>query len=193
MEKKKIGSRSYFPRYTDKKALGVGHLDKGRKVSELTQEQLDEIKEAFMLFDTNHTGTINVRELRAAMRALGFQVKKEELKEMLDGIDKNGNSEINMEEFIKLMSGKMGLRDTKEEILKVFQLFDVDNSGYITLKNLRRIVNELGEQLSEQDLQEMIEEADRDQDGQISPDEFYRVMKKRSNNPLDDWSDDEEY
>ena len=39
----------------------------------------------------------------------------------------------------------------------------------------------------------MIDEADRDNDGQISPEEFYRIMKKRGNNPLDDWSDDEEF
>eukprot|EP00954_Amorphochlora_amoebiformis_P027848 1388324-Amorphochlora_amoeboformis.AAC.1 len=172
--------------------FGHGKPDKQQKQTPLTPEQLDEIKEAFSLFDSNHTGTINVRELRAAMRALGFQVKKEEVKRMLDDIDKDGNSEITLEEFTKMMSGKMGSRDTREEILKVFQLFDVDNSGFITLKNLRRICTELGEQLSEQDLAEMIDEADRDQDGQISPDEFYRVMKKRGNNPLDDWSSDED-
>ena len=110
-------------------------------------------------------GTINVRELRAAMRALGFQVKREEVKQMLDDLDIDGHSQINLSEFTKMMTGKMvttcsmlsarvlkikflqGSRDTKEEIMKVFQLFDEDNSGFITEKNLRRICHELGEQL----------------------------------------------
>eukprot|EP00466_Bigelowiella_natans_P016731 jgi/Bigna1/89126/estExt_fgenesh1_pg.C_440052 len=188
---KTTGNR-FLSRYSDAKGLFGKKSKPSSKAEPLTEEQLDEIKEAFTLFDTNHTGTINVRELKAAMRALGFQLKREEVKKMLDDIDKDGNSEITLDEFTNMMAQKMPLRDTKEEILKVFKLFDVDNSGYITLKNLRRICQELGEQLSEQDMAEMIEEADRDQDGQISPDEFYRVMKKRGNNPLDDWSSDED-
>lgn len=48
-----------------------------------------------------------MRELRAAMRALGFQVKKDEMKRMLDDVDKDGYSEINLDEFTKMMTGKM--------------------------------------------------------------------------------------
>ena len=54
-----------------------------RDEEELTKEQLEEIKEAFNLFDTDHSGTIDIRELKAAMRALGFEVKKEEVRRML--------------------------------------------------------------------------------------------------------------
>ena len=68
------------------------------------------------------------------MRALGFQVRKEEMKKMLDDLDKDGNSTVNLKEFTRMMRGKMSLRDTREEILKVFQLFDEDNSGFITEK-----------------------------------------------------------
>jgi Ca2+-binding EF-hand superfamily protein len=48
----------------------------------LTEEQLEEIKEAFNLFDSNHSGTVDVREFKAAMRALGFELKKEEIKKV---------------------------------------------------------------------------------------------------------------
>mmetsp|Transcript_39442 Transcript_39442/g.84055 ORF Transcript_39442/g.84055 Transcript_39442/m.84055 type:complete len:93 (+) Transcript_39442:2-280(+) len=91
------------------------------------------------------------------------------------------------------MTDKMGTRDTEEEIMKVFQLFDEDNTGFITFKNLKKICQELGENLTDEEIQEMIEEADRNGDDQIDPEEFYRVMKKRNDNPLDDWdSSDEE-
>jgi centrin-1 len=159
---------------------------------ELTEEQQEEIKEAFNLFDTNHSGTIDVRELKAAMRALGFEMKKEEVRQMLLDIHKEPTDNIDFHEFTLMMSGKMGQRDTEEEILKVFQLFDEDNSGYITFRNLRRICQELGENLSDPEIQEMIDEADRDNDGHISPAEFLRVMKKRGDNPLDDWDSDED-
>lgn len=74
----------------------------------------------------------------------------------------------------------------------MFRLFDEDNTGFITFRNLRKICQELGESLTDAEIQEMITEADTDDDGQISFQEFYRVMKKRGDNPLDDWDSDEE-
>lgn len=69
-------------------------------------------------------------------------------------------------------------RDPLEEIRKAFQLFDDDGSNFISLKNLRRVAKELGETMTDDELQEMIDEADRDGDGQISEEEFIRIMKK---------------
>lgn len=84
-------------------------------------------------------------------------------------------------------------RDTREEIMKVFSLFDDDTTGAISFRNLKRVATELGENLTDEELQEMIDEADRDGDGLINEDEFFRVMKKRGDNPLDDLdSDDDE-
>jgi len=52
-------------------------------------------------------GTIDLRELKAAMRALGFEMKKEEVQKMLASIDKDGNGEISLDEFVTMMTGKM--------------------------------------------------------------------------------------
>ncbi len=76
------------------------------------------------------------------------------------------------------MTVKMAERDPREEILKAFRLFDDDNSGKISLRNLKRVARELGETMTDDELQEMIEEADRDGDGEISEEDFIRVMKK---------------
>ena len=76
------------------------------------------------------------------------------------------------------MTVKMAERAPREEILKAFRLFDDDNTGKISLKNLKRVARELGETMSEEELQEMIDEADRDGDGEISEEEFIRIMKK---------------
>ena len=57
-------------------------------------------------------------------------------------------------------------------------MFDDDTTGKISLKNLKRVARELGETMNDDELQEMIDEADRDGDGEISEEEFIRIMKK---------------
>eukprot|EP01016_Furgasonia_blochmanni_P008111 TRINITY_DN13256_c0_g1_i3.p2 TRINITY_DN13256_c0_g1~~TRINITY_DN13256_c0_g1_i3.p2 ORF type:complete len:167 (-),score=90.22 TRINITY_DN13256_c0_g1_i3:11-511(-) len=146
--------------------------------TELTEEQRQEIKEAFDLFDTEGSGVIDAKELKVAMRALGFEPKKEEVKRMIAEIDKEGKGVIEFQDFLDLMTVKMAERDPKEEILKAFKLFDDDNTGKITLKNLKRVARELGETMTDDELMEMIEEADRDGDGEISEEDFIRIMKK---------------
>ena len=122
---------------------------------------MEEIREAFNLFDTDSSGSIDAKELKAAMRALGFQVKKAEIRQMISDIDKDASGSIEFDEFVEMMTGKMGERDSREEIMKVFELFDDDNSGKISFRNLKRVANELGENLTDEELQEMIDEADR--------------------------------
>ncbi len=62
--------------------------------------------------------------------------------------------------------------------MKAFKLFDDDETGKITFKNLKRACKELGENLTDEELQEMIDEADRDGDGEINQEEFLRIMRK---------------
>ena len=66
----------------------------------LSEEQIEEIREAFNLFDTDHSGNIDYRELKAAMRALGFEVKKEELKKMITDIDADGSGYLDEEDLL---------------------------------------------------------------------------------------------
>lgn len=179
-------------------------------IPELTEDQRQEIKEAFDLFDTDGSGMIDTRELKVAMRALGFEPRKDELKQLLSAVSAGGNagggkkvaggltnaeaaaefnatnggddaaSAITYPQFVQLMSRKMTERDSREEMLKAFRLFDDDETGKISFKNLKRVAMELGENMTDAELQEMIDEADRDGDGEVSEEEFLRLMKKTS-------------
>ena len=102
------------------------------------------------------------------MRALGFEPKKEEVKKMIAYVDIEGKGVIEFTDFMQLMTGKISERDPREEILKAFRLFDDDSTGKISLKNLKRVARQLGETMTEEELQEMIDEADRDGDGEIN-------------------------
>merc|ERR1711907_521859 len=128
-----------------------------------------EIKEAFDLFDTDGSGNIDSKELKVAMRALGFESKKEEIQKMISDVDDDGSGTIEYEEFLKMMTHK---------ILNRYRLFDDDETGKISFKNLKRVAKELGERMTDEELQEMIDEADRDGDGEVNEEEFLRIMKK---------------
>ena len=126
------------------------------------------------------------------MRALGFTIKKAEIRQMIQDIDKDDSGTVDFDEFVEMMTGRMTSRDSKEEIQKVFALFDEDATGKITFRDLKKAVTELGENISDEEIMEMIEEADRVGDGTINFEEFYRVMKKRGDDPLDDLDSDED-
>merc|ERR1711861_122442 len=81
-----------------------------KKPGQLSDEQLDEIREAFSLFDSDASGMIDIRGLKAAMRALGFEVKNEELKKMVTDIDNDGNGTIEFAEFLMMMTQRWARR-----------------------------------------------------------------------------------
>ncbi|EGR33088.1 hypothetical protein IMG5_062100 [Ichthyophthirius multifiliis] len=153
---------------------------KRKQKQELTEEQRQEIKEAFDLFDTEKTGTVDYHELKVIMRALGFDVRKQEVLQIIKEYDRDETGHIQYADFVEIMTQRYNDRDPTEEILKAFKLFDEDNSGKISLRNLKRVARELGETLTDDELQAMIDEFDRDQDGQISQEEFLAIMKQTS-------------
>merc|ERR1719295_677969 len=114
------------------------------------------------------------------MKALGNEVKKDDLRKIFFDLDRDTSEKISLPEFEKIMTERFSKRDTREEVDKIFRLFDEDKKGFITFKNLKRVVQELGEDLNDDEIQEMIDEADKDEDGKVSPNEFFRVMKRRS-------------
>ena len=146
----------------------------------LTEDEIEEIKEAFDLFDTDGSGTIDPKELRAAMQSLGFEAKNQTIFQMISDLDKNKSGSIDFEEFLDMMTARMSDKDTREDISKVFRLFDDDTSGSITLRNLRRVAKELGETMTDEELQEMIDRADSNGDGAVSMDDFYNIMTKKT-------------
>ena len=144
----------------------------------LTEEQKQEIKEAFELFDTEGQGKIDAKELKVAMSAMGFQPKKEEVRKILTEYDREGTGTIEFQDFLDLMTLKMQERDPIEEMKQAFRLFIDDEHDKISLRHLKRVAKELGENMTDEELQEMLDEADRDGDGEISEDDFIRIMSK---------------
>ena len=151
-------------------------MTRPKKRTELTEEQKQEIKEAFDLFDTDGSGNIDQKELKVAMRALGFEPKREEVRRMIAESNRDGSGTISFETFQEVMALKMHARNPKEEAIKAFRLFDDDETGTISLKNLRRVAKELGENMTDDELQEVIDFCDKDGRGEILLEDFCTVL-----------------
>ena len=113
------------------------------------------------------------------MRALGFAPRKEQLSRVLlqSGIAVKAH-QISCPDFVTVISHLRNERDIQEEMMKAFELFDVDKTGNISAENLRTVADQLGEKMTDEELAEMIREADMDKDGVVSDTEFLRIMKK---------------
>mmetsp|Transcript_32093 Transcript_32093/g.49070 ORF Transcript_32093/g.49070 Transcript_32093/m.49070 type:complete len:113 (+) Transcript_32093:319-657(+) len=107
-----------------------------KKMKELTEEQKEEIDNAFLLFDKDGSKSIDVGELKDAMKALGIFLKKEEVKQKMTKVDKDGSGAIDENEFMALMAEQIELRNQEEELRKVFRIYDDDDNGIITALNL---------------------------------------------------------
>ncbi|XP_022138814.1 calmodulin-like protein 8 [Momordica charantia] len=144
----------------------------------LAKEQMDELEEAFCLFDKNRDGCITPDELRTVMiRQLGLNPTEQELKDMIREVDADGNGTIEFGEFLTLMS-KIMKEEAEEKLKEAFKVFDKNQDGYISANELSHVhvMLNLGEKLTEEEVVQMIREADLDGDGRVNYDEFVKIM-----------------
>ncbi|PSR92769.1 Calmodulin-like protein [Actinidia chinensis var. chinensis] len=140
------------------------------------EEQIVEFQEVFSLFDKDGDGCITVEELATVIRSLDQNPTEEELQDMINEIDADGNGTIEFTEFLNFMANRMKETDAEEELKEAFKVFDKDQNGYISATELRQVMINLGEKLSDEEVDQMIKEADLDGDGQVNFDEFVKMM-----------------
>lgn len=107
------------------------------------RHQLQMHKEAFELFDTDGSGTISLNELKVAIKALGMDINSLEVQKMIRDIDADGDGTIDLDEFHDMMNAEGEV--SREELGRLFKLFDSDKSTELTLENLRTISHQLDE------------------------------------------------
>eukprot|EP00088_Acartia_fossae_P037694 TRINITY_DN38915_c0_g1_i1.p1 TRINITY_DN38915_c0_g1~~TRINITY_DN38915_c0_g1_i1.p1 ORF type:complete len:148 (+),score=40.10 TRINITY_DN38915_c0_g1_i1:69-512(+) len=136
----------------------------------LSDQQKNEFKEAFGYFDKNSNGTIASSELGRVMRCLGATPTDAQVSEIISNL-KNAET-IDLETFLTIMAEYRIEDDSIEEIREAFSVFDNDGSGTIAAAELKYMLTNLGERLSEQEVEEFMKGAGVDGEGMVEYEKF---------------------
>jgi len=146
----------------------------------LDVEQIDALKNGFDGFDKDNTGLISATGMQMIFKMIGVSVQKAVLEEAVTehGFDME-SAKIDFLAFCHISAKFMteedeeGLRD---ELKEAFRIYDRDGQGFITTDVLKEILREIDSELTEEDLDNIIEEVDEDGSGTLDFDEFQGMM-----------------
>lgn len=137
---------------------------------EVTEEEVKDMKRAFDMLDEDRSGSIDVEELQNAAFSLGIAMDSN-IKKLLPA-----DEQITFDDFYNKMTAKLTPDDGVDEIMNIFELFDTDRTGTISLDNLKTMAKVIGAKEDEHTMQEMLNLLDTDGDGELDPVDFYTCI-----------------
>ncbi|KAI5256995.1 calcium-binding protein 5 [Manis pentadactyla] len=149
----------------------------------LGQDEIEELREAFLEFDKDRDGFISCKDLGNLMRTMGYMPTEMELTELGQQIRMNLGGRVDFDDFVELMTPKL-LAETAgmigvQEMRDAFKEFDTNGDGEITLVELQQAMQRLlGEQLTAREISEVVQEADVNGDGTVDFEEFVKMMSR---------------
>jgi calmodulin len=141
-------------------------------MEEISAKKIKEYRDAFELFDRDKDGSIGKEELGQVMKCLTVGDNESIVKDIIAELDVDGNNKIDFEEFVLIMHRRSKELNNPHDLKNAFKIFDKDHDKKISNSELREIMAMLGDQLSEEEVEEIIKEADHDEDGMIDYEEF---------------------
>lgn len=91
-------------------------------------------------------------------------------------LEENGDGTIDFAEFIKLATAKPTSHDSRAEVAKIFKAFDYNRSGKFSVIELKKVALDLGENVDDDEIEDMFSRADLDKDGFVTGEDFYNIM-----------------
>lgn len=131
-----------------------------------------------MIRNAGSDGSVDSSQVSGIMKAIGQNPSDAEIQDMVNQVDKDGTGSIDFPEFLMMMALKVDSENAEDEIREAFGVFDGDGNGFINRQELALVMSNLGEKLTSDEIQGMIDEADVDGDGQINYEEFYNMMSR---------------
>ncbi|XP_020578786.1 putative calcium-binding protein CML19 [Phalaenopsis equestris] len=140
-----------------------------------------EMKHLFSRFDTNGDGKISLSELQLLMKTIGEELCCEEAKAFLQHAELDDDDLLDMEGFMRLV--EMGTSeeeksyDEEHVVMEAFKLYEMEGSGFITDRSLKRMLSRLGSSRPIEQCRSMIFSFDMNGDGVLCFDEFKAMMR----------------
>ncbi|XP_064617236.1 troponin C-like isoform X2 [Liolophura sinensis] len=142
----------------------------------VSEKQFNDAKEAFKLFDKKGEGRVPMKELYNVFKSLALQVENDKLKNWADEQDEDGTGFIDWDRFKLLFERKLREDEDERELKDAFRVLDKNNRGVIDVADLRWILKSLGDDLTDDEIEDMIEETDTDRSGTVDYEEFRHLM-----------------
>lgn len=146
---------------------------------ELTEDEQNVFSWAFGILNDEKDGNITNKELAAFMRCIGKTATESQLNSMINEVDTDGNGFIDFNEFITALTRKLTGELDDDEVRDAFRVYDKDNTGFITADQLRLVFFDVDQVVPEEEIEEIIRNADQDGDGRLSYEEFVQMMSNR--------------
>merc|ERR1711935_603190 len=141
-----------------------------------TDAQQKAVKDAFGQFDKKSEGQIKVGDIGSAMKKMGHNITPEFLEKWEEDIDQDGTGYVEFEEFETLVRRKIQEDEDERELKEIFRVLDKEKKGEVNTSELRWILKSLGDDLTEEDIDDMIADVDTDGSGWVDYDEFSKLM-----------------
>lgn len=141
-----------------------------------TDQNQKAAEEAFTTFDKKGEGQIRVNDIAPCMSAMNQKVKPDWLEQMEDTIDEEGTGYISILDFVKLVQAKMQADIDERELKEIFRVLDKEKKGEVNVNEIRWILKSLGDDMTEEDIDDMILDVDTDGSGWVDYEEFKKLM-----------------
>ncbi|KAF9171109.1 hypothetical protein BGX21_002712 [Mortierella sp. AD011] len=135
-------------------------------------------KEGFSLFDRKGNGTIEATSLGDLLRALGQNPTQSQVRDLVAEADPSGSNVINFDAFLKVLLRPNGFKPagTFQEFISGFKVFDKEGNGFIPVGEFRYVLTNLGEKLSDAQVDELLKGVEVDKNGKINYEEFVKMI-----------------
>jgi Ca2+-binding EF-hand superfamily protein len=140
----------------------------------MSDQQINQFEETFKLFDENGDGEITKGELTKAMAKLGYKPTVASISKLMSEYDKDNNGKITLNEFVDMMIQKAQATNTT---MQAFAAFDKNKDGFITAEELQLGMQQLGTQMTDEQIAAMIRAVDKDADGKVDFKEFSQMFQ----------------
>ncbi|KAI8037565.1 uncharacterized protein LOC128255478 [Drosophila gunungcola] len=142
----------------------------------LTNEQVEELKDAFERYDLDSNGTLSATGIRMALISMGHEVTEAELYDLIRSVAATNEPVLDFHKFMQMMAPRLADVDSDESLERTFKLLDRDRDGYVNCQDVSAIMVLLGAVVTDNETMDIFRSVDMDGDGRISLRDFISFM-----------------